>query len=414
VRGCGVVTLNRGPVRADERAPTPDLARGIALLGIALANSVLHVHGRRLGPGYRPVDGSTADRAVDLVVGLLVDNRAFPMFTLLFGYGLATLARRQAEAGTPPSTTTVLLLRRSAWLGAFGLVHLLLLFDGDILLPYGLLGLALALLLRFRDRTLLLAAAAASVVFVAFSAPDGLADVDPTGGLLPFDEADPLGAFALRLAQGLFLLLGAPLAVLALLTPAVLGVVLARRRVLERPAEHVRLLNWTIAVGFPVSILGGLPMVLATVQVWTPSTPAGLLAGALHAFTGLGGTLGFLALVARAAVALERRRTPAPPAVAAAVGAFTAVGRRSLTCYLFQSVLLVPLMAPWAGGVGVGAGTAFVAAVAVGVYLASVALAVALERAGRRGPAEVLLRRLTYGTRGRASDRQQRQDVRGG
>jgi uncharacterized protein len=38
------------------------------------------------------------------------------------------------------------------------------------------------------------------------------------------------------------------------------------------------------------------------------------------------------------------------------------------------------------------------AAFAVGVWLATVVGADAMERAGRRGPAEVLLRRLTYGT----------------
>jgi uncharacterized membrane protein YeiB len=43
-------------------------------------------------------------------------------------------------------------------------------------------------------------------------------------------------------------------------------------------------------------------------------------------------------------------------------------------------------------------GSATMAAFAVGVWLATVVGADAMERAGRRGPAEVLLRRLTYGT----------------
>ncbi len=397
---------SRGPVRRDERALAPDLARGTALLGIALANSVLHVHGRLLGPGYRPVDGSTADRAVDVVVGVLVDNRAFPMFTLLFAYGLVLLSLRQAESGTPSAATRTLLFRRCAWLGAFGLVHLLLLFDGDILLAYGLLGLALVPMLHLSDRALVVVGAASLAVFVALSSSDGLADVDSTGGLLPFDDATVLGALGSRATQAALELVAAPVVVLALLTPAALGVLLARRRVLERPAEHLRLLRWTAAVGFPVSVLGALPMVLATVQVWTPSTPAGLLTGALHGLTGLGGSLAFLALVGLVVVALERRQGGrAPRGVVGGVGSLAAVGRRSLTCYLLQSLVLVPLMAPWALGLGVGAGTAFAAAVGVGAFLVSVALAVALERAGRPGPAEVLLRRLTYGARPAAGPR---------
>ncbi len=48
---------------------------------------------------------------------------------------------------------------------------------------------------------------------------------------------------------------------------------------------------------------------------------------------------------------------------------------------------------------GAGAGTAFVAAVGVGVYLVTVGVALGLERTDRPGPAETLLRRLTYGAR---------------
>ncbi len=52
-----------------------------------------------------------------------------------------------------------------------------------------------------------------------------------------------------------------------------------------------------------------------------------------------------------------------------------------------------------------GAGTAFVAAVGLGVYLVTVLVAVVLERAGSPGPAEALLRRLTYGPRSRQASR---------
>src|SRR5829696_1506824 len=60
---------------------------------------------------------------------------------------------------------------------------------------------------------------------------------------------------------------------------------------------------------------------------------------------------------------------------------------------------LVARRAP-AGRLGAGAllGSATMAAFAVGVWLVTVAGAYAMDRAGWRGPAEVLLRRLTYGT----------------
>jgi uncharacterized membrane protein YeiB len=71
-------------------------------------------------------------------------------------------------------------------------------------------------------------------------------------------------------------------------------------------------------------------------------------------------------------------------------------GQCSLSCYLFQSAVFVALLTPWGLGWGAWLGTAEVAVVALGTWLVSVLLAALLRRTGRRGPAEALLRRLTY------------------
>jgi len=47
-----------------------------------------------------------------------------------------------------------------------------------------------------------------------------------------------------------------------------------------------------------------------------------------------------------------RQRAGAASRPGGVLGALAAVGQRSLTCYLLQSVLFVPVMAPWAGGLG--------------------------------------------------------------
>ncbi|PSL57214.1 uncharacterized protein DUF418 [Saccharothrix carnea] len=52
------------------------------------------------------------------------------------------------------------------------------------------------------------------------------------------------------------------------------------------------------------------------------------------------------------------------------------------------------------GGLGTEPGTAAASGIAVVTWLATVALADALRRADRQGPAEWLLRRLTYGRKG--------------
>ena len=111
--------------------------------------------------------------------------------------------------------------------------------------------------------------------------------------------------------------------------------------------------------------------------------------------TGFAGAVGVLALIglvlARGGADAVRRGPVA--------NALAALGRRSLSGYIAQSLLFVLVFAPYAGGLGATAGTAVADLVAVGVWALTLLGAVMLERAGRAGPAETLLRRLTYGPR---------------
>ncbi|GAA3312142.1 DUF418 domain-containing protein [Nonomuraea dietziae] len=84
--------------------------------------------------------------------------------------------------------------------------------------------------------------------------------------------------------------------------------------------------------------------------------------------------------------------------------ALAALGQRSMTFYLFQSVVWVALFYPFTLGLRDDMGSAATFAVAVGVWIVSILLAEWMRRAGHRGPAEVLLRRLSY-REGRSNSR---------
>ncbi|WP_052129330.1 DUF418 domain-containing protein [Clavibacter michiganensis] len=381
------------PTASGERSPAPDLLRGIALLGIALANSVYFIADRPTGPLARPTDGTPLDHVADALVGTLVDNRAFPLFTMLFAYGFAVILRRQAAAGVDGPRARRLLLRRSLWLMVFGALHVVLLFEGDILLSYGILGLALAAMYRASDRAFRVLAWATAIVFLAFAGADGLAGGDGAGSLFGGDGSF-LGDLASRALALAALLVATPVTVCALVPLAAIGILLGRRRVLEEPAAHLPLLRRLALVGMPVSVLGALPLVLAAVGALDADPVALYLLGVLHGATGVAGALGLLGIVGWVVAARARRGDPARGPV---LGALIAVGRRSMTCYLLQSVLFAILLEPWSLGLGVGAGTARIALIAIGVWLVTVAVAVALERAGRAGPAEWAIRRLAYG-----------------
>jgi uncharacterized membrane protein YeiB len=96
-----------------------------------------------------------------------------------------------------------------------------------------------------------------------------------------------------------------------------------------------------------------------------------------------------------------RRERQAPARGVAAVVA--AAGRRPLTCYLTQSVLIGLLASPWGGALGAVMSSTQAYAFAVAVWLVSLSVGWGLAVAGARGPFEVLLRRLSYGPRAPAT-----------
>jgi uncharacterized protein len=376
-----------GPIPASRRSWAPDLARGVVLLGIALANVLLYLHGTEMAPGLQPVDGSPLDRTLDFIVTLLVSDRSRPMFALLFGFGLVTMARRLGESGTEPQRRRSILLRRQLLLIAFGGIHAALLFQGDILSIYGATGLILLLLMN-RPPRVLLAWGTVSLVLLALVYVM-IASLAPELSAVPSEYlasvVERLSVWILGIVVGTALMI--------VLAPMLVGAAMARAGLLDRPWEHLPLLRRLAILGSLVGVAGSLPYALVVARVWEPGTvTSGALAG-VHAVTGTAMGVAYVCLFALWAARLHERRSPrrGTPAVLAAVG------ERSLTCYLLQSMILAPLLSPWGLGLGEGMGTATAYGVAFAVWLFTVAVAWSMAVSGRRGPFEVLLRRLTYG-----------------
>ncbi len=375
-----------GPVAAEERALGPDLTRGVMLLLIALANSHYFLVGEpRLG-GF-PLDGSRTDAVLRWSVATFVDGRAFPLFGLLFGYGVAQVARRAAPLG--PRGVRRLLWRRSAALVAVGLVHGLLLYVGDILAAYGVLLLLGAWAVRWRDGWLLAIGVVMTVMVALPSSGSLVVSADPPGvAELPPDLATML---SVRPPVQAFVALLGPVGFIG---PFAFGLWAGRRRVLERPEEHRRLLRVVAVAGVGAAVLGAQPaaVVLAGVRR-VPSQEVLDVVGPLHDATGVLGGLGYAALLALAADHLARRGAPDHPVVRA----LAATGRRSMTCYLAQSVVWAVVFTPFLLDLSGRLTVTSTAALAALTWAATVGLAEGLRRRGRPGPMESVVRRVTYG-----------------
>ncbi|MBX3711915.1 MAG: DUF418 domain-containing protein [Lysobacter sp.] len=133
------------PVAAGERIETMDVLRGWALLGILLMNIEAFV-----GPMMAAITGldpalTGADRIADAAVYILVQGKFYLLFSLLFGMGFAVMMTRTEASGRP---FVAPYLRRSFALLAIGLVHLIVVWQGDILTVYALIALVLLALFR--------------------------------------------------------------------------------------------------------------------------------------------------------------------------------------------------------------------------------------------------------------------------
>ncbi|HEU0090021.1 MAG TPA: DUF418 domain-containing protein [Pseudonocardiaceae bacterium] len=252
------------------------------------------------------------------------------------------------------------------------------------------------MLIQARDPTLLIVAALGTVPIVVFHTmgsrvAHSSADSKFTG--------DVLRAAGLRVLEWVH---GSLIGAVFLLVPAVLlGAWAARQRLLNEPGRHRRSLLRVAVLGVGLAIVGGLPWALLRAS-WAapPSAAAAELVSVVHTLTGYGGGVGYAAIAGLVAVRVQRRHGPGP-----VLRALSACGQRSLTCYLLQSVVFVAVLAAYGGGFGNRVGIVEIALLATGTWVVTVLLAELMARRGYRGPAEVLLRRLTYGPDSRRSTR---------
>jgi uncharacterized protein len=120
---------------AEDRLPALDLIRGVAILAILPANLI-----QFSGPafGNQPVFASALDRVVAAVILLLVDVKFITLLSILFGVGLGLQFDRAQARGDRRFPRYY--LWRQVLLLLIGVCHALLLWWGDILTAYAIVG----------------------------------------------------------------------------------------------------------------------------------------------------------------------------------------------------------------------------------------------------------------------------------
>ena len=145
-----------GPVEAGQRFISLDRLRGVAILGILVMNIyafampfIAYTNPLRMG-GTEPWNLGTW-----FFTHLLFDQKFISIFAMLFGAGLVLMTGRAETRGGKPGP---IYMRRQLWLMVIGAMHGYLLWVGDILFAYALIGMLVCLFRNRQPRTLIIVA----------------------------------------------------------------------------------------------------------------------------------------------------------------------------------------------------------------------------------------------------------------
>ncbi|MFC3796625.1 DUF418 domain-containing protein [Corynebacterium tuscaniense] len=385
----------------NQRLIVPDLARGLALLGIAMANiSTAWIIADMPGATGEYVGwvqpGNIADQIAAMFAAMFVHVRGLPMFSTLLGFGVGLITMSLARKNYPAKQARLVLVKRYGILALFGLVHMFLIFNGDIMVTYGLCGMIMGLLIAVRTKILQIIAYCSigfsifmgliGAVGAAFG-EDMMLPLNPTADFTTFSDYfidNAMWAFAF--------LFSACAAIPFLLGVMLIGFIWAREGVLADVNAHRRTLIIWSALTVAVILLIGIPLGLASIGVFSGRVEAIFIA--LNQGFGIITGPGILAMIA---LATQRLNNTVP----AVFYPFVALGKRSMSGYIMQSILFIVTVMPFGLGLGLEDGVAMKLLIATGIWAVTLILATILEATNTQGPFEWAHRHLSYGKTGR-------------
>ena len=387
------------PVR--ERIQALDVLRGVAVAGILLAN-VLVFFGLIFIPPDRAAAMPTvaADRVALFLEHVFVDGKFYSIFSLLFGIGFGVQLARGGDAALPRFK------RRLRILLGIGAIHAFVIWAGDILMLYALLGFTMPWFARKSNRellrwtvillavpTALYVVALAVWLAVASGAPRAPSAQGMPPQMLRYFEAIGTGGFKDALIGNLVFFAGrwgdlfATVRFPKVLGMFVLGLWAVRTGLALSPSSHRaalarwRMLGW--GIGLPANLIAAWAFEHSS---YLPPSIGGLL-GVVMAGIGVPMlALGYAATIALLVV--DGRRF---------ISVFAPVGRMALTNYLMHSIICVVLSYGFGFALWwrVGASTAM--AIAAAIVILQIPLSAWWLSRFRFGPVEWMWRRLTYG-----------------
>lgn len=410
------------PVAGGERIASIDTLRGLAVLGILAMN--ITAYATHFADYMNPLLSAPLQRT-DFVVyslnHLVFDFKMMTIFSMLFGAGVVVQTVR-ADAAPHGTSQAAVHFRRMGLLLCFGLIHAYLMWFGDILVSYAILGMPLFFARRLQPRVLLVIALSLLLVGVLINIGMGVglgvfqqaARTDPAlaeqwkqtmEGMRPTPEQRAEVAKAVlagypqyvayNAREALFVhMMALPLFMIWRVGSAMLiGMALMRWGVFSAsrsPAFYIRmaLVGYTaglslVAIGLAINIEHEFEL------IWFQTA-----ASNFNYVGSFGVALGHVALVMLACQAAKAAHDRG--FIAFVCRRLADAGRMALTNYISQTVICVTLFAGFGLGLYGSLSRLEMAGVVLAVWIFQLLLSWWWFRRFRIGPLEWLWRTLTY------------------
>jgi uncharacterized protein len=391
-----------GPITQSERIDVVDVLRGLAVGGILIGN-MQWFSGYGMMPPTLAATAPIADQITNFFVHFFIEGKFYSIFSLLFGFGFALQIARAEERGDLKASV---FKRRLFWLLVIGLLHAYLLWAGDILSIYALMGFILILFRRKSDASLLkwafwlmvvpiLTYTLLVVLFKEYVPPDsvaamesGIADRWPNsvaqvtqGNFLTIMTGYNLEYIVGRYA-GLIIGMRLP----KILAMFLLGLYAYRRRLFHDLDATRPLIRRIFIYSFVLGLIGNVIFAYFAGNE-SPFPPT---------FAGIVGVIGYAFGVPALAIAIAALVALMWPSWKRVLSIFASVGRMALTNYIMQTVICVTIFYGYGFGLFGRFGALYSTLIALAIFAFQVVASSLWLRSFKYGPLEWIWRQLTY------------------